>query len=544
MKYRLKRVLSLLTILGLSLLIFGCGKKETEEALESEVVVSSEETVPSESENTESIEVETEEIASSETETEEVTKEPEMPFVLPTPVCQTEVMTDSLSYCVIDDDGMVWLEKNALMHLKPASTTKVLTALVAYENCSLDDMVTISEEAINSIDIMSSGVEPPLRPGEVMSVKDLLYALMLPSTNAAGNVLAEHVAGSMEAFQEMMNAKCKALGLQNSHFVNAHGLDREEHYSSAYDLSVIMREACKYADLVQIMRVPTYTLDATNLTGTREIHAGHSIINGSYTCEGVFAGKPGWTVGANSTLLTAVERYGKKFYICVMNSDERVTAVDTINLIETVYESYASVPANLKPLIHDVSVVSEDYSGVTLKLTLDGNVSSMRTVHWNNDYGSAAAIFQNPEAQHEMTVFLPMTEAATYTVQLFATNAAGEEYGMGLQVLFTGAMKVPGQIQTAFGQQYYLNDRGLLMKGVIEFPAYAMVTNGSGALIYNSFTDDGLFYCDENGHVISGWKEIMGYTYYFQSDGAKMRNGSMLIDGVMHTFDENGVLLE
>lgn len=546
-KGNIRNILLFLSLVSV-LFLFGCKDKEdtineTVNVNEtSESILYMEETEESMVENTSSEELTVtseETVVLEETETEET-----LPFVLPDPICMDEVITDSISYCVIDESETVWLSKNALTRMHPASTTKVLTALVTLEHCSLSDMVTVSERAVNDVDVMSSGCEPPYKPGEVVSVKDLLYALILPSTNTAGNILAEHVSGSIEGFTDLMNQKCKDLGLENSHFSNPHGLDSEDHYSCAYDLSVIMREACKNADLVQIMRVPDYTTDETNLTKPRYMVAGHDIISGYIPCEGVYAGKPGRTVLANSTLVTAVERYGKKFFIATMNSDDRQAVADTINLIDKTYRVYdPAAPNTGAPLQHDIQVIGEDETGITIRIIMDGSYTNVWTYHWFDPWGPPAAIRQDYEPNHEIIAHLPMSEKGNYVLQIFAKNGEQKEIGRGLNLLFTGQMKEAGVINGYNGANYYISKDGTLDVFAVEFEDYSMYTDGDGKLLYNSFSDDKLFYCDENGHVITGFKAIDGNMYYFQSDGTMIRSSSIMINNEWHTFDENGVML-
>ncbi len=123
----------------------------------------------------------------------------------------------------------------------PASITKVMTALLVIENCKLDDTVTFSHDAVFNVESGSSNAG--INEGDQLSVKDCLYALLLKSANESANALAEHVAGSREAFADMMNARAKELGCKNTHFANPSGLNNPEHYTSPYDMALIARAA-------------------------------------------------------------------------------------------------------------------------------------------------------------------------------------------------------------------------------------------------------------------------------------------------------------
>ena len=159
--------------------------------------------------------------------------------------------------------GKVIYEKNAHEKMYPASTTKILTALVVLEKCQLTDKAIVSKNAINLVPSGYSNAE--LQAGEELSISDLLHALLIPSANEAANVLAEHVSGSVEAFAELCNNRAKELGCETVHFVNPNGLHNEEHYCSAYDLYLIAKECQKYEAFNEIVKTKSFTLPATKI---------------------------------------------------------------------------------------------------------------------------------------------------------------------------------------------------------------------------------------------------------------------------------------
>ena len=137
-----------------------------------------------------------------------------------------------------------------------------MTAMLTLEHCKLDDVATVTSEAITSV---PSGYSSDLlKMGEELTIKDLLYALLLPSSNEAANVLAIHVAGSIDSFASMMNTKAVELGCKNTHFLNPNGVHDEDHYTTAYDLAIIAREAMKNDTFKQIVSTASYTLPSTN----------------------------------------------------------------------------------------------------------------------------------------------------------------------------------------------------------------------------------------------------------------------------------------
>ena len=143
----------------------------------------------------------------------------------------------------------------------PASTTKILTAIVVLEHCSLDETVIFTEECC---DLEEGAVTIDSVPGEEMSLKDVMYGLLLPSGNDCAMALALHVAGSVSAFVDMMNEKAQEIGAAHSHFVNPSGLFHSNHYTTASDLALIAQYAFRNSTFVDIISHPTYIIEPTN----------------------------------------------------------------------------------------------------------------------------------------------------------------------------------------------------------------------------------------------------------------------------------------
>lgn len=218
-------------------------------------------------------------------------------------------------------NGRVLFEKNADEKLAPASTTKLMTALLVLEKANLDDKVTFSKTAVTNLE--SGAVKIGLVEGDQVSVKDSLYALLLKSANEVGNALAEHVAGSNQAFADKMNAKAAALGCTNTHFTNPHGLNDPDHYTTAHDMALIARAAFQNDVVKTVASTRTYTLPATkkNPSGLT-VTMGHKMLNPSDSryYEGIIGGKTGYTSKAGNTLVTVAERNGVRMIAVVMKS--------------------------------------------------------------------------------------------------------------------------------------------------------------------------------------------------------------------------------
>ena len=207
------------------------------------------------------------------------------------------------------DSGTVIFGQQIHQTFPPASITKLLTALVVAEHASLDDVVTFSHDAVYNVEA-GSGNKLSLEEGDKLTVEDCLYALLLISSNQSANALAEHVAGSREAFVEMMNQKIAELGCQESHFANPSGLNDENQYVSAYDMGLIATAAFHNETVLAISSAKSHKITETinNPEGIgfkmehRILMAGPD--NPDYYCEGAVAGKTGYTSIAGNTLVT------------------------------------------------------------------------------------------------------------------------------------------------------------------------------------------------------------------------------------------------
>lgn len=156
-------------------------------------------------------------------------------------------------------------KKNIFERLYPASTTKILTAYIALKEGNLDDVVTVSANAVNQA---SDSSVCDLKEGDQITLRDLLYGLMLRSGNDAAVAIAEHISGSVEEFVVLMNAEAKALGATNSHFVTPNGLHDEEHYTTVYDMYLFLNAAVQDETFVEILKTASYTANYTDAAGT------------------------------------------------------------------------------------------------------------------------------------------------------------------------------------------------------------------------------------------------------------------------------------
>lgn len=221
--------------------------------------------------------------------------------------------------------GRVMFEKDAHEKRPIASITKVMTALLAIEYGDLDDEVTVSKNASRA-----SGSSIYLREGEKMSLEDLLYGLMLRSGNDAAIAIAEHIAGSVEGFVFLMNQKAMYLGMTNTNFKNPHGLDEDDHYSTAYDIALLMRHAMENEMFQKIQATKSYQSKQRDYRWYNK----NRLLTGLYPyCTG---GKTGYTNKAGRTLVTTAEKNDVRLIAVTLNAPDDWN--DHIHMYESLFE--------------------------------------------------------------------------------------------------------------------------------------------------------------------------------------------------------------
>lgn len=245
------------------------------------------------------------------------------------------------------DTGRTLYEKDPYSQAFPASTTKIMTAILALENCKMDDYVTASYSAIMSVPV--GGSNTAIQVGENLTIEELLNCLMIASGNDAANILAEHIAGSVESFSSMMNTKAKEIGCMNTNFVNPNGLHSEEHYSCAYDLAIMYKYAWdnlpKFKEIVSTIR---YRLPITEkysdddrvfINSNRLLIPSAGSDNKNYYYEYSTGGKTGYTKEAKNCLVASASKNGFNLIAVVLGGtqDESGTSyrfTDTKSLFE------------------------------------------------------------------------------------------------------------------------------------------------------------------------------------------------------------------
>ena len=239
------------------------------------------------------------------------------------------------------DEGRIIFGQNEQEREYPASITKVMTALLTLEavELSLDQPITASA-VVNDQD--PEGSSAGIEEGEVLTVEQLLYCLLLVSANEAADILAETVSGSREAFVELMNQRAQELGCTGTHFANTNGLHDVNHYTTAYDIYLFFREAMKHETFMTITGSVAYEVPATNKSEARELHTTNSLLSNwrilDYLYDGVDCGKTGSTPEAGYCLVSSCLRDGKRLVAVVLGAEGEGTHIESFSESARLYD--------------------------------------------------------------------------------------------------------------------------------------------------------------------------------------------------------------
>ncbi len=243
--------------------------------------------------------------------------------------------------------GTILYEKNMNKKQYPASITKVMTGLLAIENSSLSETVTYSRNAVTNLESGASNIE--IKPGEKLSMEDSLYAILLMSANEACNGVSEHIAGSLDNFVKMMNARAKELGCTGTHFANANGLWMANHYTTAHDMALISRAAYKNPVFAKITGTKRYNIGKTNKSKKRYLYNHHGMLYAStfsqYLYEYCVGGKTGYTSKCRYTLVTFAKKDNTTLVSVIMKAPnspwtEPNEYTDSTKILNYCFENY------------------------------------------------------------------------------------------------------------------------------------------------------------------------------------------------------------
>ena len=326
-------------------------------------------------------------------------------------ICPSYADSDNLkTYCpscilIEANTGKILYEKNSNDVRFPASTTKIMTAILTVENCNLDDVATVSHNAVYSIPY--DYTHASLKEGEELTIEQLLYALMIPSANDAAIVLAEHISGSVEEFAKLMNKRAEELGCKNTHFVNPNGIHSKDHTSTSYDLALMGKFAMQNSIIRKIVSTTQFTLPATNKYSKtdRIFNNSNDLLNtySRYYYEGTTGVKTGYTGEAGNCIIASAKKNDFEVILVVLGGESTNTGLsqrylDCKTLFDYAFNNYSlktlneknavlkqitvrgatEETQNLNVLIKDkIEIFSEnsaDLSSLEPEITLDENL--------------------------------------------------------------------------------------------------------------------------------------------------------------------------
>ncbi|SCG83710.1 D-alanyl-D-alanine carboxypeptidase (penicillin-binding protein 5/6) [Proteiniborus sp. DW1] len=270
--------------------------------------------------------------------------------------------------------GTILYEKNTHSKMFPASTTKILTAIIAIEKGNLEQKITVDKETPYEI----KGSHISLEPDEVLTMKDLVYATLIESANDAATVIGKQISGSTEKFTKLMNSKAKEIGAKNSNFVNASGLHDDNHYTTAHDLAMIAKYAMENDLFRDIVSLYTYKIEPTNKkSDSRTLWSSNKLLystdkinvdgkNVTIKYDGIIGVKTGYTPEAQSCLVASAERNGQRLISVVLKTTGNNVFIDTHKLLNYGFDNFSSARLAFKnEFIDNIDVENGDKPIVT-----------------------------------------------------------------------------------------------------------------------------------------------------------------------------------
>ena len=432
--------------------------------------------------------------------------------------------------------GKVLFGKNQDMQFYPASITKVMTALLVLERCSLNDTVTFSASATTNLE--SGAVSLGISEGDQLTVEQCLYGLLLKSANEIGNGLAEHVAGSVSAFADLMNARARELGCKNTHFTNPHGLNDTAHKTTPYDMALIMRAALQNETFRKIDTTTSYEFPATKKSAAKTITMGHKMMypTDSRYYEGIIGGKTGYTSKAGNTLVTGAQRNGVRLIAVVMKaSGSHYT--DTIAMLDYGFANYEKLAGGSQNGV--VTPGAGNQSGTVIPGT--GSQNGAATPGTGSQSGvvtpgagnqSGAVIPGNGNSQGTQEV--PGTSSGPSGIPSQNTSSVPGESGSAGPGSQTGIPEGSGSSQGWKQDQtgwYYIGENGSNVANQwleLQGTWYWFDGNGYMATGWRNYTDGSYYYFDPaTGAMVSDrWIQDGGAWYYLSADGKLLTNGT------------------
>ncbi len=327
------------------------------------------------------------------------------------------------------ETGTILYSKNIHQKQFPASTTKILTALLTYENCGMDEIVTFSHDDVFGIPRNSNHIA--MDEGDTLDVETCLNALLIRSANEVAYALAEHVGGSWENFADMMNQRAKELGAVDSNFVNPNGLPDEEHVTSAYDLAMIGRAFFSIETLCKITLTPKLVVpkEKEDLIEWNQMGL---IPTGKYAYENIVGCKTGYTDSARSTLVSCAEKNGMRLICVVLHDESPAQYEDTVSLFEYGFSNFEKVNVSQVETKYDIDNIGFFYNdtdifgsgGPILALNKEDCVILPKTISFQELESTISYETENPGQAAVITYTCHNVPVGSVSIDLIAHSPA------------------------------------------------------------------------------------------------------------------------
>ncbi len=368
------------------------------------------------------------------------------------------VINSAAAYLIDPVTGKIFYEKNADEKMYPADLTKIMTCLLALENCTLDELATVTQY---DIDLIPQGYKVAnLQAGESMTIRDLLYAMMLPSANEVANVLANHISGGIDKFAKLMNQRATQLGCENTNFVNPSGIHNENQYSTAYDLYLIANEAMKNETFREIVKTTNYTLSSSNkyAGSDRLLNNTNELINkndrrgsDNYYYPNAIGIKTGYSDKARNCLVSAASKNNLNL-ICVVlgangsDNETNESFKDTISLYNFAYDNYGIntvIPKN--KIVKNITVENASRDTKDLNLIASQEITALSPNNLTADKLKPEITLNDNilapiEAGQKLGKAVYNVDGLEYTIDLVAQTNVEEQADITMYLLIAGGV--------------------------------------------------------------------------------------------------------
>jgi len=308
-----------------------------------------------------------------------------------TSVPQNIAQNSEAAVLIDSKTGKILYGKNENERMYPASTTKILTAILALENCKLTDQVTASYTAVMSIPVGYSNAA--IQENEVLTVEQLLDVFLIHSANEAGYILAEHISRSINNFATLMNTKAEEIGCKNTHFTNPSGIHNENHYSTAYDMAIIAKYCMQNEDFRKFVSKTSCTIPATDKYQERHFNNTNDLIRSSsqYYYESAIGIKTGYTSQAKNCLIAAAQKNGLELISVVLKASRTENGksgsfTDTRNLFDYGFSNYKFEEIVLQnSVMQEIEIPHATSESKNLQVLIKDSIYSIIPIDANSD---------------------------------------------------------------------------------------------------------------------------------------------------------------